>query len=182
MRIVLAILIIFAFGVFGFFSYLGMFAPYEVQEMNIGPYKYVYKEHIGPYEETGQIGLEIYEDLMADGIVTTRGLGVYYDNPSVTPKEELRSEMGSIVETHDYEKFEAVKDKYMVREVPVTKAVTIKFPIKNMLSYMFGPMKVYPIIEKHFEEMDYSMDYVDVGYEIYDEPNNEIIYAVPIVK
>jgi len=138
MRILLPILIVLGFFIFGFLSYHGMFATYVVEEKDIGPYKYVYKSHVGPYTETGKIGMEVYEDLKADGLETYRGLGVYYDDPSSTPKEKLKSEMGSIIEEIDYEKLGELRDKYTTgsygtRDIPAIKSVVVEFPIKSMI-------------------------------------------------
>jgi DNA gyrase inhibitor GyrI len=168
--------------IIGYLYHMGMFSLYVVAEENIGPYKYVYKTHMGPYKETGQIGMDVYNNLLEDDIQTKLGLGIYYDNPKNTPADQLRSEMGSIIETSDYEKFETVKEKYSVKEIPETKCMVVRFPIKNNLSYMVGPMKVYPIIEKYMQKMGYKMTEKDVGYEIYDVGNKEILYALPIIK
>lgn len=182
MKILITILLtIVIFGI-GFIFYMGMLSSYEITEENIGPYRYVYKAHTGPYTETGQIGLEVYNNLLEDGIETTLGLGIYYDNPDITPPDELRSEMGSIVEEKDYEKLAELGDKYNVKNIPETYCMIARFPIKNILSYVMGPMKIYPIMNKYMVEKGYTATEGDVGYEIYDVENKVIIFAMPIKK
>ena len=182
MKILLTILIVSGVLIAGFLYYMGMFATYEVAEETVGPFKYAYKSHKGPYTETGQIGIDVYNALKDDGIDTTIGLGVYYDNPKDTPKENLRSEMGSIINESDYEKLPESSDKYNVKDIPETLSMVVRFPIKNNLSYMMGPIKVYPLMEKYMKEKGYSTAEKDAGFEIYDMENNVILFTLPVNK
>jgi len=49
---------------------------------------------------------EIYQTLKKAGIDQTAGIGIYYDDPAITPKDELRSEVGSVINSTDVSKVE----------------------------------------------------------------------------
>lgn len=180
--ILIAFVLVISLGFVGLLAYMGMFSEYSVTEEIIGPYKYVYKSHTGPYTETGAIGMEVYNSLLQDDIKTTLGLGVYYDNPATTPADQLRSEMGSIIELQDYAKLATLGDKYTVKNISAIKCMVVRFPIKNTLSYILGPIKVYPIMEDYMLAKGYTSKDGDAGYEFYDMQRNEIIFALPISK
>ena len=180
MRILLLGLILLFSAAFGFLFYMGMLSNYEIQKREIGPFNYVYEPYVGPYPETGKVGMEIYNSLKDDGIDSEIGLGIYFDNPEVTPSNQLRSEMGSVLTDSDYEKLPSFADKYDYKIVPKTNSLVVEFPIRNFLSYMMGPMKVYPLMESYMEKNGYVVTEEDVGIEIYDMEKNVIIYALPL--
>jgi hypothetical protein len=51
-------------------------------------------------------------------------------------------------------------------------------PIRNVMSYMFGPMKAYPAIMKYAKVKQVLLG--DVSYEIYDMPNKKIYYVFQV--
>lgn len=169
---VLAILVV------SFLAYLGFFAKYTVSEISTGPYLMAYESFIGPYPETGKIFDKVYKSLKADGIKTKRGLGIYYDDPAKVPAEKLRSDCGVIIENPDQNLFATIKNKYNVKQIVKAKRMVVEFPKKNMLSYFIGPMKVYPLFEKHAKAQGYSAS--TLGIEIYDENNKKIIFMMDI--
>jgi len=153
-----ALVVLIAAIVVGCLWYLGYFASYEVDVRSMGPYNFVYEEFIGPYSQTGQVFDRVHADLEVDGIGTTVGLGIYYDNPAEVESYQLRSELGSIV---DEFQMEILPEEYNSKVIEAAEYAVVKFPIKNTLSYMVGPMKVYPILEEYLggiSDMEYTIE------------------------
>lgn len=172
--VLLVVLVAILFGVW----YIGLFEPVNISEGELGPYKYVYETYVGPYKETDAVFQKIYKELESDGIKSTRGIGFYYDNPHEVPAEKLRSDCGAIIAESDYETIEALGDKYKVKDFPESKVLMTTFPIRNMLSFMIGPMKVYPKMAEEFDLNKYKQ--AEYGLEVYDIPNSIIYYAFPL--
>lgn len=182
MKILKVALIGAAFIVVGFIwfmSYMGMFSRPLISERDMGPYTVVYEDMTGPYENMGRVIQKLYGELKAEGIETSRGLGVYLDNPRKVAPDKLRSQGGPIIEQKDLPKASGLKKKYNVMEINVAPCVVIEFPVKNDLSYMLGAIKNYAILSKYFEIKDYQMGRT---YEIYDMPNKKIFYVAEIKK
>lgn len=173
--VLVVVLIAMVFGIW----YLGLFEPINLSESELGPYKYVYESYTGPYDNTGPIFEKLYKDLDIDGIKVTRGIGFYYDNPQEVAPEKLRSDCGAIIEEPDYSKIEALKDKYHLKDFPKTPVLMARFPIRNMLSFMIGPMKVYPKMAESFDLKKYKP--AEYGLEVYDMPNSVTYYAFPLI-
>lgn len=162
-----------------FLGYMGMFSAPGVDERGMGPYTIVYESFTGPYKDTGKVFEKVYVALKADGIETTRGLGIYYDNPADVPADKLRSDCGSVVEEADLAKLKKLGSKYNVKVIPRSESAVVEFPIKNMLSYFIGPMKCYPVLSKHAEAKGYAYG---MCYELYDMPAKKIYFVMEIEK
>ncbi len=175
----LVVLVVLAAAVAGFLGYMGMLTPLAVSESKMGPYLFVYEDHTGPYMGTGKVFDKVYEAVKADGVDTTRGLGIYFDNPSEVPSDKLRSQCGLVVEEKDYQKFSAVGKKYKSKVLNSSDSVVVEFPIRNSLSYAFGPMKAYPALDKYAREKGYK---ISEPYELYDMPAGKIYFVAPIAK
>jgi DNA gyrase inhibitor GyrI len=109
---------------------MSFFNKIEITEKEMGPYKVVFKEHIGDYKETGKIMDEIYYSLLDEGVETYKGFGIYYDDPKVVEKDKLRSIAGSIIEEKDYDKIDQLKDKYNIKTIDKTRSITTEFPFR----------------------------------------------------
>ena len=81
------ILILIAVVVVGLI-YFGILGEIAIKEQEAGPFKVVYETHIGDYSKVRIIQDEIYYSLIEDGITTTKGFGIYYDNPKVVENFE----------------------------------------------------------------------------------------------
>lgn len=138
----------------------------------------MYEEFTGAYKDTGPVFDRVYKALQKEGINTTRGLGIYFDDPRKVAEEKLRSHCGSIIEEKDLPKFEKVKAKFKVVTIKKSKSVFVEFPIKTALSYMVGPMKCYPALSKYVKEKGYGMS--GNAYELYDMPAKKTFYVFPI--
>ena len=172
------ILILIAVVVVGLI-YFGILGEIAIKEQEAGPFKVVYETHIGDYSKVRIIQDEIYYSLIEDGITTTKGFGIYYDNPKVVEKEMLRSEGGVIIEEVDYSKIYELKGKYNLKDIPKTKSVVATFPYRNKFSIILGVFKVYPKLNNYITEKGYQPT---PAMEIYDKENKKIIYLFEIVK
>jgi len=151
----------------------------SVTEAKMGPYLFVYEEYTGPYMNTGKVFDKVYNAVKSDGIETEKGLGIYFDNPSQVPAEKLRSQCGLVIEEKDLGKFAAVSKKYKSKKINASNSIVAEFPIRNALSYAFGPMKAYPALMKYAQKKGYAPA---EAYELYDMPAGKIYFVMPIVK
>ncbi len=173
--IIIAFLIIL---IIGFLFYMGMFSQVSINEQVKGPYTFSYMENIGPYHEVGKVMIRLDSKMREFGFNSTDGLGIYYDDPKKTPKEKLRCEVGSIITADDMDKVETNRDKLNFKTIEKKNYLVTEFPIKNILSYMLGPMKVYPAFTKHLEENNIAVP--DKGLELYDMTNNKIVFMMEL--
>ncbi|MFH1394568.1 MAG: GyrI-like domain-containing protein [Candidatus Omnitrophota bacterium] len=182
MKVFGIIVLILAVLIGGFLFYEGVFNPVKVTEAAMGDYWVVYEGNIGPYEQVGPVMEKIYQNLKKDGIDTTIGFGIYYDNPKNVERSKLRSEVGAVLDEKDYGKINDLKSKYNVKEIKKRKSLVAKFPIKNTLSFMVGPIKVYPAMEQYCKDNKIEIDKVkdSYGLELYDMKNKETTFIMPV--
>ncbi len=128
----------------------------------------------GDYSQTPALQDKIYNALLKDeNIATTKGFGIYYDDPKKVEKAKLRSEVGCIVEGLDSTAVATLSAKYKVKTLPVTNCLVTEFPFKGKMSVLIGLLKVYPALEKYGKE--HPMGDAPM-MEIYDIPNKKITY------
>ena len=176
---IIGIVIVLAIGVLaGVLSYYGLFSSIQVAERDVGPYLLVYTKHIGDYNEVAPVMDKVYSDLKDRyDIETTKGFGLYYDNPQEISKEKLRSIVGCIVEGKSMTDLSDVKEKYGVKEYPLSKSVVADFPHKGYLSIVIGVMKVYPRLNEYIQERKYDQNPI---MELYDQPNKRTEYIASV--
>ncbi|MFH1386231.1 MAG: GyrI-like domain-containing protein [bacterium] len=179
LKLILIAIAITAVLVFAFLAYMGMIFPLKSYETQMGPYTLVYESFVGPYAQTGPVFDKVYKALKAEGIETTLGLGIYYDEPGKVPADKLRSDCGVVVEKKDLAKLYRVQRKFNVKRLRQRKSIVVEFPLRNMLSYMLGPMRGYPALIKHAEQNGYRPR---LAYELYDEKQKKIFFVMRIVK
>lgn len=159
-----------------YLGYLGMFSKVTITEKPMGSFWMVYGRHIGEYKDVGPVMDGIYRDLKDSySITTTKGVGLYYDNPQEVPKEKCRSIAGCVLEDKDAARVAELKKKYMVRKYPASNCVVAEFPFKSKMSIIVGIIKVYPQLGKYVKEKGYAMG---PSLEIYDTPGKMTIYAM----
>jgi hypothetical protein len=135
----------------------------------------VYENMLGDYKNSGEIMDKIYFSLNEEyKIHSTKGFGIYYDNPQEIEKSKLRSEIGCIIEEVGIEKIVEIEKKFRVKTFPKAKYLRTEFPYKNKLSVFVALLKIYPafhrfLTKKKLEKGGFIM-------EIYDMPNKKIIY------
>lgn len=181
LKIILIIIAVLILIVVIAYVYYGGLSRVEVREKTQGGDVLVYEEVIGDYAQTAEVTNRIYYSLLDnENIETTKGFGIFYDNPQQVDKSKLRSEVGCIVEGLDSTQIADLATKYKVRIYPEGNYVTTELSFKGHMSIMIGLVKVYPQIDKYIKEHGIS----DKGaiMEIYDIPNKKIIYRKEIVK
>jgi len=159
----------------------GGFSNVKVHIKKTGGETLVYRDLKGSYSQTGDEINKINYDLkILFKIESVRGFGIYFDNPHNVEDSKLRSEAGCILENADTTQISGVKEKFNIKVFPVKNYITAEFPFKGKMSIMIGVMKVYPSLMKFAKENGYS----EVGpiMEIYDMPDNKIIYRKEAVK
>ncbi len=179
-KAIIIVSVVIAVGVLGvivFLAYMGMFKPLQVTEKAMGPFTHVYESFRGPYPETAKVFDKVYNELKAQGIDTTQGLGVYYDDPRKTAKDKLRSDCGVVLQEKDLEKAESLKAQFKIQVLEQKSSIIVSFPVKSRLSYMLGPMKAYPALTRYAEKNGYK---ITLTYEVYDEPNKQILFVANI--
>ncbi|MFH1227130.1 MAG: GyrI-like domain-containing protein [Planctomycetota bacterium] len=154
-------------------AYYGIFAEVTIREQDQPALILIYKKHIGSYSQVGKVMDELFSSLKKDNAETTKGFGIYYDNPQNTPAEKLRSVVGCILEEKDRGRVNELKAKYKIQEFPATQVVCSEFPFKGKMSILFGIMKVYPRMFAYISGKGYANTPI---MEIYDTPNKKIEY------
>lgn len=164
--------------IIGWLSYSGLFAKVTISESDEPGFFMVYEKHVGSYKNTAPVMDKIYEDLLANGITSTQGVGLYYDKPGDVEESKLRSVVGCILNnTADAQKIKGLGSKFKIVEIPASHYVKSTFPYSNTISIVIGIFKVYPEFSKYMKEKNYSGS---PSFEIYDEQNKKIIYLMSL--
>jgi hypothetical protein len=179
-KIFLVLLSVITLSVLGTLYYHDFFSSPQVVEKEMGPYTIVTKRFVGAYHKVGPTMDEVDSWLRENGVESTKGVGLYYDDPAETEEIELRSDVGNIVENVNEETLVKIRERFEVKEIPKTESAVIEFPIKSPLSYMIAPIKSYPVLTQHWIEKGYVVTDSDVGIEIYDIPGRVTSYMFSI--
>lgn len=156
--------------------YIGFFKRLKIKDSEQGGFTVVGLKYTGRYSNTGKLMLNVEQKIKKLKIKSNKGFGIYYDNPQVTPEEKCRSFVGRILEEKDYAKIpELLSIGLKVDTIPRIKAVSSEFPLLNKMSFIMGPMKVYPAISKYMLEKGYK---TSASMEIYDLKNKKISYIM----
>lgn len=167
------ILIIIAF-LFGLYSYYGGFHKIRIRTERVGGEMMVYKKVTGDYKQTSSVTNEVYNYLLHNfKIETYKGIGIFYDNPRNVKREDLRSEVGCIIESKYMDKLDTAYCKYEIKNLPYKQWIVTEFPYKGGISVWIGLSRVYPQLEKYVKLHRLPPNPV---IEIYDIPNKKIIY------
>jgi hypothetical protein len=179
---VLVVLAVLAIIVFGILHFHGFFIEPQITEKEIGPYTVASTRFVGSYSKVGPVMEKVDAWLRSININSTKGIGLYYDDPSKVEASKLRSDVGDILEDIDNNDLNKISEKYDIKNIQKTKAVVTEFPIRSMLSYMIAPTKVYPVLNKYWQEKGYEK--TENGYiiEIYDVQNKTIQFIMPIIE
>ena len=176
--LVVVIILIISAVVLAVLSQYGLFAPVQVVEEESGKYLLIYQKHLGDYKHVGQVMDEIYYDIKNNHhLETTKGFGLYYDNPQEVEKAQLRSIVGCIIEGQSIGELDKISEKYKIGEYPSSKSVVVEFPYKGMLSIIIGTFKVYPKLAAYIKKHNYNKTPI---MELYDQPNEKMKYISSI--
>ncbi len=153
---------------------LGLFSKNPIVEKKVGPFQLAYVKHMGDYKNVGSKMDSLFWDLTNNyGIETTKGFGLYYDNPSEVATENLRSVAGCILENIAPDDILEIKQKYCVAKFPESQSVVAEFPYRGKLSILFGMLKTYPRLNAYIQDNGHPNTPI---MEVYDQPNEKIEY------
>lgn len=159
--------------------YLGGFTQLDVQEQNVWPQTIAYVSFVGEYGKVWPSMTKVYEVLSGAGILSATGVGIYYDDPAIVSWSELRSDVGAVIDPQDASKV-SNNSEIRVTTLSAGDKMVVEFPLKSALSYMIGPMKVYPVMAKYMKEKWYNNQVPTI--ELYDMVAKKIYYIVEITK
>jgi len=158
----------------------GGFKKIEIRIEKQGGEIMVYEEVTGDYMQTPTVTEKVYQMLLnEENIETTKGVGIFYDNPAVVEKAKLRSEVGCIVDIADSLTLALLSEKYLVQTLPEKEYIVTEFPMKGIASIMIGIMRVYPALHKYNDTHGYCPAPIT---EIYDNIEKKTIFRQEIVK
>ncbi len=179
LKIILIVVIILVIGIIGIYAYYDGFTKVEVKEINEGGETFIYEEVKGDYAQTPDFTNKIYYTLLNEyKIETTKGAGLFFDNPQTIDKKDLRSEIGCLLDSDiDSTTTEKIKNQFKIKTLPKGKYVVAEFPFKGSMSIFTGMIKVYPALMKHLKDNQYKEGILT---EIYDIQNKKTIYRIQI--
>jgi hypothetical protein len=175
------VLVVFVAGLL-YLAWCGLFSKITVDEREEGPFLLVYKKHTGDYKNIGPVMDEVYYTLRDEHkLETTRGFGLYYDNPKEKEKSELRSLGGCIVDGMTPEELGSrcpgINDTMVVALFPAALSVAAEHPYMGTVSIILGVLRVYPRLQAWMQK--YNRRSVPV-MEIYDTPGRTITYLAAV--
>lgn len=178
LKIILIIIAALAVLIIGVMWWLGFFTKVEVMEKEVGGYILAGKDFTGSYSLVAPTMMKVDKDLRKMGIECTKGFGVYYDNPQVTPQEKCRSFVGNVLEAKDTLKIEEIVSKgFKVDTIDIKPSLVVEFPSPNKISYMIGPMIAYPALNKYMKEKGLK---TSLSLEVYDVPAKKTLYIMQL--
>lgn len=176
MKTVIIVICILAGIAAGIFSFYGLFAPVNIQEKEMGPYTFFMKKHVGPYKDVGSVMEELLRDLKDDSIEPQIGIGIYYDNPKMTPEDKTRSIVGYLIEGIEYTRMVELEKKYSAGELPKENYLVVEFPYKGLPSIIIGIYRVYPKLKAYMKKNEIpDMPII----ELYEPEAEKLHYLVP---
>lgn len=156
--------------------YMGYFSRVNIVEKDEGGFKVIGVNVTGPYSNVAKDMERVSKQLKEMGVICTKGFGIYYDDPKMVNAEKCRSFVGNIIDEKDFKIVSELKPEGLkIDSIPKAKTVVAEFPIKNTLSYMIGPMKVYPALSNYMSARGYTSV---LSVEIYDIPNKKIMFMM----
>ena len=180
-KIILSAVVVIVLLLTAVYAYYGGFSKIEIKEESQGGEVFVFEEAVGDYSQTPDITNKIYYSLLNDfKIETTKGAGIFIDNPQNTDKNKLRSELGCLLDAPaDSATMVKISEKFKIKALPEGKYLVTEFPFKGTMSVFVGIIKVYPAIMDYVEKNNYKQQPLT---EIYDTPGEKTIYRMPLIK
>ena len=174
---IIGILVFLGLVGLGGFRYYGWFLTVEVTESVQWGETIVYQEMRGDYSQTPKIMDEMYYYLLDQWIETYKGIWIYFDHPDFTPAEDLRSEVGCIIEEEDLGKLSEL-EQYAVKVLEEKEYMVVNFPYKGVPSIFIWMWKAYPALQAYAEQNGYNP--VSPAIEIYDVKGGAISFRQEI--
>ncbi|MDZ4726851.1 MAG: hypothetical protein SH817_11895 [Leptospira sp.] len=130
-----------------FYAYLGGFQSIAVDEVDFSSTEIAIYLHKGSYQKIGESWDKFDKEWKEKIGEKCLMLSLYFDPPG-TPEDELRSVLACDLKLVPKDKLAKVYENFKTFKVPANKALHATFPFKNKMSFMIGPMKVYPQMDK----------------------------------
>jgi len=169
-----------------FVVYMGFHKPLTFTVEIVSEIYFVYRQYVGEYRRVGPIFDQIANDKRAHFSKAITA-GIFYDHPnSVVNKDTTRAVLGFFVTTHfkqQIDDFLKEHSDYQCKLLPEIDAVRYTMVWRNMLTFIWANIKIYPAIYKYIETRKYRTVKIRTGnLEIYnvDTSPNTIDYVVPI--
>lgn len=129
----------------------------------------------GPYQKSGRLMDQVYDELVhhhATG--TTRGFGLYYDDPETTKAAERRYDAGCLIDTGPVPDSLQDDERLLKGKLPFGPCVEIRFPYRGKLSALIGALRCYPALAAYLGSN--GLQGSGPAAEIYDIPGGNITY------
>ena len=177
MKSILAITAVIVIGLIGtLMMRLGSFKEVVITEGQRGPYKMVFKKHVGAYHKIVPVLEEVETWAKANGEACKLSFGEFIDDPDVIAEDRLRSKAGCVVE----KKWDLVlPEGFGFQEIPAHLFVIGEFDGAPSI----GPIKVYPKAKEYIEAHGYKQ--IGPTYEIYEVISDQSVkttYLFPVAK
>ena len=166
------------------FQYTGAFKTVTVGVDDRGPYRILFKNHVGAYHKIVSTIEEVETWAKAHGLTCRLSFGQYFDDPAVVEEGRLNSRGGCLIdplvkkETELFEKLKSeLPNDFKFDEIKKTKAVVALFNGAPGI----GPLKVYPKAEDYIKEnrLVKKSSVIEI-YEIFDKNSMQTTYLWPV--
>ena len=162
---ILAVLVVLIVGAYG---YLGGFRSITIEEKQMGPFHFAYREMVGTdFSKISEITTALDAELRDKGVTTLHPFDLF--NP------EGGGEIGFVVSESEAEQL--LNSSIRIKTIPMQQCMVATFPWKNPMSYMVGFMKVDPALEAHRKKNGYRKTWAATRHD-----GDTITYLQPIVK
>lgn len=156
------------------FFRVGAFKKVVISERNSGPYKTVFKKHLGAYHKTVTVIEEVEAWARKNGEKCELSFGRYFDDPDQTPEDRLHSFGGCVVEKPwlqglppEFEYAELESRPYVIAEFSGAPSI--------------GPFKVYPRVKSYLANHNLRQDGAVIEiYHVKPEDQVETTYLFPV--
>lgn len=138
--------ILIIIGIIAYLVYMGAFLPVSIEEKNVGPFHFLYKEINGKdFSLVGKTTSEIASILKQYNFSNQRPLQIFY------PDENKKIEVGFVVD-------ETVSDlkELKGKKIPQLHCLTASFPWRSSLSFVLGFSKVDPALKNYRNANNYK--------------------------
>eukprot|EP00742_Colponemidia_sp_Colp-10_P004471 GILJ01004773.1.p1 GENE.GILJ01004773.1~~GILJ01004773.1.p1 ORF type:complete len:187 (+),score=9.17 GILJ01004773.1:269-829(+) len=159
-----------------FLWYMGYWTKLKCNIHTAGPLLTVYEDMRGPYMHIGKTFVSLQNKLVADGITLGNAFAIFYDNPATVASADLRSVAGYILTPEQFRKLPT--DKYLTKDIPFTKMLSIEFPYRNMLSFILAPFLVYPRLKMEITRNP-RLVHRSGSMEVYMVERGKLMYCIP---
>ncbi len=118
----------------------------EAREEMDGPYTIAYRIFTGDYKDNGPVFASLIAELRAAGVVSSRTIGIYLDDPKTTAPPERRCICGVIIEEKDWHRIVRLSRSLRIQHIPRALRIVCRYPVTGPESYAEGGGHCYPLL------------------------------------